>query len=43
MRNPPTTPNIGKSFCRAGVGNVQRAMLSYPVNLWLINTDLDVG
>ena len=28
---------------RAGVGNVERAMLAHPAMLWLINTDLDAA
>src|SRR5687767_15867305 len=28
---------------RAGVGNVERAVLAHPAMLWLINTDLDAA
>ena len=28
---------------RMDVGNVKRAMLAHPANLWLINTDLDAA
>ena len=36
--NPLGTPKSGNSFCGAGIGNVERAMLAYPAKPWPINT-----
>ena len=41
MRDLPAEPNVGKFVLRADIGNMERSVLAYPVNLRLINTDLD--
>ena len=40
MREPLPEPNHWEIVLRAGVGNVQCAMLAHPTKLWFINTDL---
>ena len=43
VRAPVPEPIHWEIVLRADVGNVERAMLAYPAELWLINTDLDAA